>query len=80
MKLIEILNLNRKSLEILQKYCIKTSDVSYLQMYHEYESMMKDMLKKSYIIAHLSHKYRISERKVYYLIKKFERDCKIGAV
>lgn len=80
MKLIEILNLNRKTLEIMQKFCIRTSDVTYLQMYHEYESMIMDNQKKSYVIAHLAERYGICERKVYYLIKKFDRACKIGAV
>lgn len=80
MKLIEMMSLQRKSLEILQKHCINIKDVRYVPMYEEYSRLMKEGCKKSYIVAHLSEMYSISERRVYYLISKFESDCNISAV
>jgi Mor family transcriptional regulator len=36
--------------------------------------------KVSYIVAALSEKYAVSERKVYGLLKRFQSDCKPFAV
>lgn len=36
--------------------------------------------KVSYIVAVLSEKYAVSERKVYDLLKRFQSDCKPFAV
>ena len=80
MKVIEILKLGRNMLETLHEACIKLSDFEHIAMYDEYVSMIEEGLKKCYIVAFLSEKYEISERKVYYVIKKFETDCKPGAV
>ena len=79
MKVIEIMKLGRKFFELLQKACIKLSDFEHIELYDEYEEMLEAGLKKCYIVAYLSEKYRVSERKVWYVIKKFERDCKICA-
>ena len=36
--------------------------------------------KVSYVVAVLSEKYSVSERKVYALVKRFQSDCKPVAV
>ena len=36
--------------------------------------------KVSYVVAVLSDKYNVSERKAYSLIKHFQNDCNPGAV
>ena len=64
----------------LQDFCISLSDFEHIAMYDEYIEMLKSGFKKCYIVAHLSEKYRLSERKVYYVIKKFDQDCNFGAV
>ena len=79
MKVIEIMKLGRKFFELLQKACIKLSDFEHIELYDEYTEMLGKGMKKCYIVAHLSEKYRISERKVWYVIKKFERDCNVCA-
>ena len=79
MKVIEILNLSRKTLEILQKACIKIGDVQYVDLFNDYEAMARCGTKKAYVIAVLAEKYGISERQAYYLIKRFGKDCKIDA-
>ena len=80
MKVIEILKLGQNMANALQKMCVTLSDFDYIGLYDEYVKMMEDGLKKCYIVAFLSDKYRISERKVYYIVKKFSEDCNIGAV
>ena len=80
MKVIEILKLGQNMANALQKMCVTLSDFDYISLYDEYIGMMESGLKKCYIVAFLSEKYRISERKVYYIVKKFSQDCKLGAV
>ena len=80
MKNIEILKIGRNILDLLQQSCIRMDDVRYISLYDEYSSIMKKGVKKSYAVALLSEKYGISERKVYYLLKKFNADCKVDAV
>lgn len=80
MKVVEILKLGREILQTLQKSCISIDDLRYLEMYEDYARMTRAGGKKSYIIATLVDTYHVSERQVYYIIKKFEKDCKILAV
>lgn len=79
MKVIEMLKLSRNWLEMLQKACIRVEDVRFIELYDDYLSMISCRNKISYIVAVLSEKYRISERKVYYLLKRFGADCKFAA-
>ena len=79
MKVVEILKLGHIWLELLQKSCVKVSDVRYIGLYEEYIDIVSKGNKKSYAIAHLAEKYGISERQVYYLIGRFGKECKICA-
>ena len=80
MKVYEILSLNRNFIEMLHKFGISIEDGKWIEMYHEYRKM-KDMEHKMvYIVAFLSEKYKICERKVYKIIKSMERDCTLDAV
>jgi hypothetical protein len=54
-------------------------DVKHLEMYEEYTRLLEEKHKVSYIAAHLSQKYRISERQFFYIIKRLSQDCKIPA-
>ena len=76
MKVIEILKLGRNFLEVLQKSCIKLSDMRYIEMYDEYERMVSFGEKITYVAATLTEKYNISERQFYYIIRRFSADCK----
>ena len=75
MKVIEILNFNREILTKIQNMGIKLDDCQYIDLYTEYETMKQSGEKVTYIVAMLSNKYSICERKVYNLIKHFQRDC-----
>lgn len=80
MKVYEVMRLSEKVLKILQSSCIHIEDVRYLQMYSDYQIMKEAGGKMSYIVATLVDTYQISERQVYYLVKKLSQDCNIGAV
>lgn len=76
MKVIEILRLGQNIAKALQGSCIKLSDFRYIELYDEYINIVGTGAKSTYAVAVLSEKYNISERQVYYLLKKFEQDCK----
>ena len=79
MKVVEILKLSKIWLELLQKACIRVCDVRHIAMYDEYCRLISEGNKKSYAVMFISEKYGISERQVYYIIKKFDSDCNLSA-
>jgi len=80
MKVIEILKLNKGLLNVFQKLGIRIDDVRYIELYNDYKKLLDSGEKVSYIVALLSDRYNVSERKVYELIKRFKSDCKLCAV
>ena len=80
MKVIEILNFNRELLKRLQAAGISLEEASYIELYTDYTRLLDQGEKVSYVVAVLSEKYSVSERKVYALVKRFQSDCKIFAV
>ena len=65
---------------MLHKFGISIEDGKWIEMYHEYKKMKVMEHKMVYIVAFLSEKYKICERKVYKIIKSMERDCTLDAV
>lgn len=59
---------------------IRPDDVQYIELYNEYNKLQTNGEKVSYIVATLSLRYGISERKVYDLTKRFKTDCNLCAV
>lgn len=80
MKIFEILNFNRELLIRLHDYGVRMEDTRYIDLYQEYSRMLSDGEKVSYIVISLADKYKVSERKVYSLIKRFQMDCMSPAV
>lgn len=80
MKVIDILNFNRELLKKLQDAGIRLEDYRYVDLYSDYTRMLERGGKVPYIVAVLSDRYSVSERKVYDLIKRFQSDCKTFAV
>lgn len=75
MTVFEILNFNRELLNRLSVIGFRTDDCKYIELYAEYERMYRKGEKMTYIVSFLSTKYKVSERKVYGLIKRFKQDC-----
>lgn len=80
MTYIEMLIFNREPIKRLVAMGFKPDDCHYIDMYKDYVDMQVGGGKKTWTVAKLSEKYHISERKVYSLIKRFEKRCKMGAV
>lgn len=75
MKVFELINFNSELLKKLETAGVRLRDVHYIGVYSDYMSMLQDGDKISYIVAVLSNKYNISERTVYSLLKRFQKDC-----
>ena len=60
----------------IQDAGIRLEDCRYIDLYADYMKLLGHGEKVSYIVAALSDKYLVSERKVYSLIKRFQSDCK----
>ena len=80
MKVFEILSLNREFLDRLNSFGINPDDYKWTELYLDYIKMREKGEKSTYIVAVLSEKYNICERKVYKIIHKMEIDCQIGAL
>ena len=80
MTIFEILKFNRELLDRLRQSGIRLEDVGYIDLFTDFNKMVSDGEKVSYAVAYLATNYRISERKVYSLIKRFQSDCNPGAV
>ncbi|MBS5614265.1 MAG: hypothetical protein KHX29_09520 [Prevotella buccalis] len=80
MKIIEVLKFNRELIKRLKIAGIRLEDEEFVDLYTDYTTLLRHGEKVSYIVARLSEKYAVSERKVYMLIKRFQSDCKSLAV
>lgn len=80
MKVIEVLKFNRELIKRLKIAGIRLEDEEFVDLYTDYTTLLDHGEKVSYIVARLSDKYAVSERKVYMLIKRFQSDCKSLAV
>lgn len=80
MKIIEVLKFNRELINRLKMSGIRLEDAEYVDLYTDYTTLLEHGEKVLYIVARLSEKYAVSERKVYGLIKRFQSDCKMPAV
>lgn len=55
-------------------------DVQYIELYNDYNRLLDEGEKVSYIVAVLAERYNVCERKVYTLIKRQQSDCNPFAV
>ena len=78
--MIEILKINRELLKICRDVGIRLDDVLYIELYNDYNRLLAEGEKVSYIVAVLAERYAVSERKVYALLKRLRADCNLCAV
>ncbi len=75
MKVYEVINFNKELLKNIQTAGIRLEDIRYIDLFSEYKDMKTRGEKVTYIVAALAVRYRISERKVYDIIRRFKCDC-----
>ncbi len=80
MTIFEVLQFNRELLNRIRTSGIRLEDTDYIDLFVDYNEMVKAGDKVSYVVACLSTNYQVSERKVYSLIKRFRSNCNPGAV
>ena len=83
MKIYELVNFNRELLERIHAAGIRPDDYKYADLYAEYQRLVASGEKVTYAVAALSARYGVSERQVYNLLDKFNREityCKSRAV
>ena len=80
MRTIDILLINRELIERLHNFGIKADDCRYVGLFQEFERLKDRGEKVTYIVAALSEKYDISERKIYKIVRKFGSECRPDAV
>lgn len=80
MTLFDVLNFNREVLKRLVSAGFKPDDCRYIELYADYKRMREKGEKVTYIVSALSDKYKVSERKIYGIVKHFETNCTDGAV
>lgn len=74
MKVYELLSFNKELLKKLQSIGVKVEDCNVIDMFNEYAELKKDGNKITYIVYRLSSKYKISERKIYSIVKRMQQD------
>jgi hypothetical protein len=76
MKIIELVLFSKELLSKIKNAGVRLDDYAYIDMYNDFMRMQGSGEKTTYIVAVLAEKYNISERKIYYLIKRLNSDCK----
>lgn len=75
----ELVILNRELLRTLESEGVRVGDYKLIPLIEEYTKMKDDKHKTTFIVAHLSAKYKISERSIYEIIKRLNKECKVSA-
>ena len=74
MKVYELLSFNKELLLKIHIAGLKVDDYKYVDLYADYLHLKNKGEKVTYIVNHLSHKYAISERQVYSIIRRMEHE------
>lgn len=80
MRCFDLMFFSSEMLKRLHECGIRIDDYKYLPMLVEYEDMMLSGEKKTYVVASLSEKYGMCERKFYKVIARLMKDCQIRSV
>lgn len=77
MRAIELVKFCDKILKSLSNSGIRTTDYRYVQMFDDYEQMLADGHKTTYIVLCLAERYKISERGVYRVLNRLKSPADI---
>lgn len=75
MKVGELLSVSAKILKTRHDCGIKADSYTYLPLYEDYKRLVSEGEKMTYIVAYLSEKYSVCERKVYKVLKQMNLNC-----
>jgi hypothetical protein len=80
MRVYELLAFNKELLNKLVSTGIRPDDYKYIELYNEYAALKAQGEKVTYIVAHLSEKYELSERFIYSFISRMKREITVQTV
>jgi hypothetical protein len=72
LRVIDVIRLNREVIETLVKARVTPNLLKYCPMYDDYEAMISEGLKITYIISVIAEKYGLNEASVYKIIKRYK--------
>ncbi len=75
MKVKEFLKFSGEILKRLHGFGIKIEDYKYVQLIEDYERMKSEGEKTTYIVAVLSERYNMCNRKIYKILARLYKDC-----
>lgn len=74
----ELLIMNRSMVEVLLANHININDIQNLQIYEQFMEMKKQGHKVTYITVFLAHKYGMTDRGIYKIIKRLSRSVSVN--
>ncbi|ROT14431.1 hypothetical protein EEL50_08085 [Muribaculaceae bacterium Isolate-105 (HZI)] len=74
----ELLIMNRSMVEVLLANHININDVQNLQIYEQFMEMKKQGHKVTYITVFLAHKYGMTDRGIYKIVKRLSRSVSVN--
>lgn len=80
MKVVELLQISSEMLKTLHRNGISIDDYKHLPLLLDFMDLKGCGYKTTYIVASLSQKYSVCERKVYKLLKLMLKDCQFHSV
>lgn len=80
MTIFDVLKFNKELLNRLRASGIRLEDAAYVDLFGDFNEMVRAGEKVSYAVMVLANRYGVSERKVYGIIKRFRSDCNGDAV
>lgn len=75
MKVKDLLFFSEDLLKKLHDFGIKIDDYQYVNLLNDYEKMKGEGNKQTYVVAKLSQKYNICERKIYKVLARMNIEC-----
>lgn len=75
MKVGDLLKIGVEMLKMLHENGISIDDYKYIPLFLDYQQMKEQGEKTTYVVAILSERYNVCERKVYKLLQMLLKDC-----
>lgn len=73
MTVAELIRANESLLKIMANNGVTTDIVRHLEMFADYDRLIKEGHKKTYVVQYLSEQYDLNERRIYRIIRVMQK-------
>lgn len=73
MTVSELVKANESLLKIMADNGVGTDIVRHLEMFADYDRLIKEGHKKTYVVQYLSEQYELNERRIYRIIRIMQK-------